>query len=367
MTATATQWKSLIALAQEHKGQLGLSLRVTAAAVLGLSLSLLLSVPLPLWSVLTAVVLTQVTFGRSVKATIDYVIGTLCGAIYAGAIATLIPHTNEFALAAVLAITVAPLALLGAINPSFAAATFTGVLVLLVPAIAHVGPIQSAFNRIIEVTVGGVTALAVSLLVFPARARSLATETASQMLDLMARCLPELFLGFTQRHDAAAIGRLQDDIGRVFMRLQATATEVRHEQISFLAVRADMGPLLRTLLRLRHDLIMIGRAAAGPLPETLQIHLGPPLAQVTKTAAEYLHQTAETLATGGNPASLGAVEAAIEGYTEAFAKVRSEGLTLGLSMDTVERIFALGFALEETRIHFRDLDRCLGEIGRQGY
>ena len=367
MSGIATQWKSLVALAQGHKGQFGLSLRVTVAAVLGLMLSLLLSVPLPLWTVLTSVVLTQVTFGRSVKATVDYVIGTLCGAIYAGAIATLVPHTNEFALAAVLAITVAPLALLGAINPSFTAATFTGVLVLLVPAIAHVGPIQSAFNRVIEVAVGGVTAVAVSLLVFPARARSLATQTASEMLDLMARCLPELFLGFTQRRDAAAIGRLQDDIGRVFVRLQATATEVRHEQISLLAVQADMGPLLRTLLRLRHDLIMIGRAAVAPLPETLQAHLGPPLAQVTKTTTEYLHQTAEALAIGGNPWSLGAVEVAIDDYTEAFTKVRSEGLTIGLSMDTVERIFALGFALDEMRDHLRDLDRSVREIGRQGY
>jgi uncharacterized membrane protein YccC len=367
MSGIATQWKSLFALAQEHKGQLGLSLRVTVAAVLGLTLSLLLSVPLPLWTVLTAVILTQVTFGRSVKATIDYVIGTLCGAIYAGVLATLVPHANEFALAAVLAITVAPLALLGAINPSFTAATFTGVLVVLVPGITHVGPIQSAFNRLFEVAVGGVTALAVSLLVFPARARSLATETASQMLDLMARHLPELFLGFTQPRDAAAIGRLQDSIGRVFVRLEATAIEVRHEQISFLAAQADMGPLLRTLLRLRHDLIMIGRAAAAPLPETLQTHLGPSLAQVTKTAAEYLQQTAQALATGGNPTSVDAVEAAIEGYTEAFTEVRSEGLTLGLSMDTVERIFALGFALEEMRTHLRDLDRCVREIGRQKY
>jgi hypothetical protein len=32
----------------------------------------------------------------------------------------LIPHTNEFPLIAVLAVTVAPLALLSAINPSFA-------------------------------------------------------------------------------------------------------------------------------------------------------------------------------------------------------------------------------------------------------
>jgi uncharacterized membrane protein YccC len=364
MSEIATRWTSLVALAQDHKGQLGLSLRVTVAAILGLTLSLLLNVPLPLWTVLTAVILTQVTFGRSVKASIDYVVGTLCGAVYAGAIATWIPHGNEFALIAVLALTVAPLALFGAINPSFSAATFTGVLVLLVPAISHVGPIQSALYRVIEVAVGGFTAVVVSLLVFPARARSLTTKTAAQMLGRMAQILPELFSGFTQACDPAVIGQLQDNIGRVFTQLAATAAEVRHEQIGFLASQADIGPLLRTLLRLRHDLIMIGRAAVAPLPQALQTRLGPPLAQVTKTVAEYFHETAEVLTRGGSPSLLDAAEAAIEGYAEAFTKVRGEGLTVGLSMDTVERIFALGFALEEMRAHLRDLNRSVNEVGR---
>jgi hypothetical protein len=83
---------------------------------------------------------------RSLKATIDYLLGTLGGAIYAGTVAALIPHPTQIARAGVLAIAVAPLALLAAINSTFGAATFTGVLVLLVPGIAHVGPVESAIS-----------------------------------------------------------------------------------------------------------------------------------------------------------------------------------------------------------------------------
>jgi hypothetical protein len=36
-------------------------------------------------------------------------------------------------------------------------------------------------------------------------------------------------------------------------------------------------------------------------------------------------------------------------------------LTRELPDDTVERIFALGFALDELRLHLRDLARCVGE------
>jgi uncharacterized membrane protein YccC len=146
--------KSLRAKVQEHRAQLGLAVRVTIAAVLAFALSHLVFVPLPLWTVMTAVILTQVTFGRSVKATLDYLAGTVGGAIYAGTVSLLIPHASDFSLAGILAIVVAPLAFLGAVMPSFSAAPFTGVLVVLVPAFAHVGPIESAVDRVLEVAVG---------------------------------------------------------------------------------------------------------------------------------------------------------------------------------------------------------------------
>lgn len=364
MNRIATEWGSFRTQVLEHRVQLGLSLRVTIAALLSFTLSHVLHLPLPLWAVLTAIVLTQVTFGRSVKATIDYLVGTLGGAVYAGAIATLVPHTNEVALAGVLAITVAPLALLGAINPSFSVATFTGAMVVLLPEITHTGPLESAFYRVIEVAVGGVSALVVSLLVVPVRAYSLAIEAAAQMLDLAARSLAELFAGFVQTRDAGAMGSVQDSIGRAFARLDSIAAESGHEQLGFLAV-PDPGPLLRTLLRLRHDLVMIGRAGAVPLPEIVRLRLGPPLARVAETAADYLRRSGAALAARHSPSALDKAEAALDGYANAFAAIRSEGLTLGQPADTAERIFALGFALEQLRYNLRDLERCVREAARR--
>jgi len=85
----------------------------------------------PRWlvAVLTAVVVTQMSVGGSLKATIEYLIGTLGGAIYAGVIAVLIPPVNEISLLIALAMTVAPLALLAAINVNFRVAPFTAVIV----------------------------------------------------------------------------------------------------------------------------------------------------------------------------------------------------------------------------------------------
>ena len=55
--------------------------------------------------------------------------------------------------------------------------------------------------------------------------------------------------------------RIQDGIGQALVHLNVVGAEAEHERSTGLAAGPDTGPLLRTLLRLRHDLVMIGRTA----------------------------------------------------------------------------------------------------------
>jgi hypothetical protein len=283
------------------------------------------------------------------------------GRLYAGAVGTLVPHDNEVALLAALALAVAPAALVVAINPRYSAATFTAVMVFFGPTITHAGPIASAVERVIEVAVGGVIGLFVSLVVLLARAHDLAVEAAAQMI-VMARFLPELFAGFTRDLDQTALHAMQNRIGAAFARLDAVAVEARHERMARLAAEPDQAPLLRTLLRLRHDLVMIGRAAAVPLPATFRARLAPRLARVQESSADYLRGCSSALLARQGPPSLEATEAALDGYYAEFAAMRREGLTRDLSDERVERLFALGFALEQLRRNFDDLARCVAEM-----
>src|SRR5712672_2881445 len=225
MSRISTDWEWFRAWVHDHRVQFALGLRVTVAALLTLWLSQLLQVPLVLWTVLTAVIVTQMSVGRSLKATIDYLVGTIGGAIYAGAVAVLVPHTDEIGLLVALALAIAPLALVAAINASFNAAPFTAVLVVLAPTIIHVSPVESAFYRVLEVALGAITGLGVSYLVFPARAHALAIAAAARMLDLMGRALAEVFAGFTQALDPQAILRIQDSVGEAFAHLDAIGEE----------------------------------------------------------------------------------------------------------------------------------------------
>ena len=346
---------------QRHAMQLRFCLRVTVAALSALTLGRLLGFPMVLWAVLTTVILTQMSIGKSVKATIDYSLGTLGGAIYAGLIAVFVPHPSDAAFAAVLAIAVAPLALLAAMSPRFAAAPSTAVIVVLAPTLTHATSLASAADRVLEVALGGSVALVVSLLVFPTRARKLVKDRAADMLDLIADILPDLFLGFTQKSDEDAISALQRGVGAAFSKLDLIRAEAKHEQMTFLANEPDFDPLRHSLLRLRHDLIMIGRAATAPLPEALQGRVGPPLARVANAAVEHLRKCGTVLRTGGAHPALEKLDEAFEAFAGEIAMLRREGLLRELSVEAVEYVFALSFALEQWRRDLQDVARRVSE------
>ncbi len=194
-------FKRAILFLRAHKVELGLGVRVTAAAISALLIALTIGLKLPLWAVLTAIIVTQMSVGRSLKATRDYLVGTIGGAIYGGAVAILVPHTGEGALLAVLVLAVAPLAFIAALNPSLNVATVTAIIVLLLPITNHTTPLESAVDRVLEVAVGAITGLLVSFLVLPSRAHSQIRVSAAHVIDLIAAALSELLAGLTRGRD----------------------------------------------------------------------------------------------------------------------------------------------------------------------
>src|ERR1700744_2804374 len=265
---------------KSKKVELGLGIRVTVAAMSALVVALACGLKLPLWAVLTSLIVPQMSVGRSLKAPRDYLIGTVGGAIYGGAIAVLIPHHGEGALLAVMVMAVLPLAFIAAINPSLNVATVTAIIVLLLPAMNHGSPLDSAIDRVLEVAVGALPGLAVSFLVLPSRAHSQIRQRASRVLELLAEALTELLSALTRGRDNETLHALQDGIGTAIAALNALGIEAERERTAKLTSGPDTGPLLRTILRLRHDIVIIGRASVVPLPVELQVRLAPPLAGV---------------------------------------------------------------------------------------
>jgi uncharacterized membrane protein YccC len=214
--------------------------RATVVALVAFWLGSVSDLPLHgIWVVLTAIVVTQMSAGGSVRASIEYMVGTLAGAIYAGVLGVALPHATPLALAGVLALTIAPLAVASAASPSFRAAPFSAVLVLLIAGQIGEGPVGSALLRVGEVALGAVIAVVVSFIVFPERAHSLAIETAVRILREMARVLPLLVRGCLHKLDPGDIRRVQDELGAAIASLQAITADASSERLLRFAADPD--------------------------------------------------------------------------------------------------------------------------------
>jgi hypothetical protein len=350
---------------RRYRLQLVLALRVTVAALLAFAVAQALHLHLPLWAVLTSLIVTQMSLGRSVKVASDYLIGTFGGVAYGGALAILIPHESEWALLAVLALAVAPLAFIASFRANFNVLPVTAIIVLLVPSMQHVSPAASALDRVLEVSVGGAVGFIVSFLIFPSRAHAITIQAAADMLDLMADALSTFLEDQTRGLDEVDRRRINDGIAVALTRLNATGAEAEHERNARLTSGPDTGPLLRTLLRLRHDVVMLGRAVGCELPEGVAARLTPSLRKIEASGRDFLRASSTALRIQKPPPAFDAVEIAFREYIEEFGAVRREGLTRDMTSEAAEQFFALGFALEQLRQHLLEVQRVVGEWARE--
>jgi uncharacterized membrane protein YccC len=336
-----------------RRAELRHGLRIAAAGVLSFALAEALALPQAYWAVFTAVLVVQASVGGSWKASVDRLTGTLLGAVYGAAVATLVPHDNALMTGVALAISLTPLALLAAFKPAYRVAPVTAVILLLGNAGTTEGPLAAAVLRTIEVSLGGLVGMAVSLLLLPARAHALLGEAANRVLQRLAQLLSDLMAALMAPQDAGAILARNDEVRLALTALENTSDEAARERRFYLTDDSDPEPVTRTLRRVRHDLVLIGRIAAEPLPEMLRDRLAQPLADFASAAAEFLRGIGRAFATRDPPPSLDGLNAATARLLAAIGAVKSE-----------ERLVALGFALEQLQRNLKDLTRRAQEFAR---
>ncbi|NBJ10127.1 FUSC family protein [Microvirga arsenatis] len=333
-----------------------LALRVTIAAALAYAVTRIFDLPQGYWAVITAVVVVQASVGGSLKAAVERFSGTLAGAVYGGLVAAFVPHGSDLSLGLAIVAAVFPLALLAAVRPAFRVAPITSLIMLLPPTGQAIGPLASALDRVMEITLGNVAGVIVSLLVLPARAHTLMTEAAAKAVSLNAGLLSafieELTAGPKGR---TALQTLHPQIRSALKKAEAAAEEAARERRSHLTEAPDPEPLIRTLYRVRHDLVMIGRAASNPLPAPVLDRLKPSLAVLHEAARDLLLDLAEALRHRKQPPDDTAFRAALDVFTREAEALRSDALVRDLPAHSFGQVFALSFAFEQFRKNLTDL------------
>jgi len=358
---------SLAAWAGQHRAQLRLSLRLILASLLTFAIGHLLGLPQSYWAVLTALIVTQASVGGSLKAAIDRFVGSLGGAAWGVAVSLTLPHATVWGLTLILALALAPLAVLTAFNPAYRIAPVTAIIILLTPTGQTSGPVLSAFHRVMEVGLGSIVALCIALLVLPERAHGVLARAAAQALEMMAELTVVLMAGLAESRDARAVDDLNSRIRKAITATETAAVDAAGERRINLSSPADPEPVCRTLRRLHNDLAMIGRASLEPLPEPVRSVLAEPASEAGAAIAQFLRDSGRAVAARAEPPPMGRLEQALAGYGAAVAVLRRERLTRDLPDEAVGRVFALTFALEQLRANLLDLaDRAQELTGPSG-
>jgi uncharacterized membrane protein YccC len=357
-------WDDLRGWVTAKAAALRLCFRMTVAGLLAYALAEMLALPQGYWAVFSSIIIMQASVGGSVKATIDRLIGTIGGAVAGAVVADFVPHQNLVTLAIALVVALVPLTLLAALRPNYRVAPLTAVIVLMTPGAQQLGPLGSAFYRILEITLGSLVGLVVSLVVLPARAHGLVIGAVARMLGHLADLLGDWLAILAGSGDRTRITQLQDDIRAGMARLEIVAGEARHERRTYLTNEFDPDPLVRTVVRLRNDLVMIGRAGGEPLPEPIVMRLREPMEQVSAAGQSFLRACAEALQDRKIPPPLDAVEQALGNFIATIEELRREGVTRGFPADSVGRLFALNFALEQLRHNLEDFRDRVSECAR---
>jgi uncharacterized membrane protein YccC len=342
---------------RRRRPELRLSARVTVAGLVSFVLASLLGLPQGYWAVFTAILVTQASVGGSLNATFDRLIGTLSGALYGALIATFVPHANLFAAVGALALSLAPLAVLAAMNSTFRVAPVTAIILLLGNTGAQEGPVLAGLLRIVEVGLGGVVGLAVSVVVLPARAHAVMGDAANKVLGLQAELLAMLIQRLARATERDSVQAQHDRIQSAFDRLETAAEEAHRERRTLIAEEIDPEPLPRTLRRIYHDLVLVGRVSAQPLPEKESVTLFPSLSGLSVSAGEFLRGAGAALARRRLPPSIERATHAIGECLAALKQAEPNG-------DNAARLAALAFALEQLQRNLRDLAARTEEFAR---
>ncbi len=334
-----------------HRDRLWLALRMLIAATLAYTLAHAFDLPQGYWAVLTTIIVTQTSVGGSLKAAIDRLVGSVCGALVGAAAALLLPSHTPLVLGATLVAALAPLALLTAFYPSYRVAPITAIIVLLSTGTATLGPLGYAFQRVLEITLGAVVGVVVSTLIAPARAyaqlREAAAETAQLLAQIMTALAQAIGTGPPQ------LGVLPTQVQAALNRLATAADEAAHERRSRLSDHPDPEPLFRTLRRLQQDILALNRLFNTQWPDAAQAALAVPWSTYAEAVAATLRALAAALATCQPPPDAAQLRSQLAIFIAALETMRREGTTRALSTDLVGRILGSAFHVEQLQ---RDLD-----------
>ncbi|MFA7640001.1 MAG: FUSC family protein [Parvibaculum sp.] len=335
------------------------AVRVSVAGLVSYFLAVSLSLPQGYWAVITAIVVMQNTVGGSLAAALDRLTGTLLGAAVGFGVAVL--HLDGYAAGLALAIALAPLAYAASVSSRFRVAPMTAAIMLIGVGESALDPVDAAVGRVLEILLGSSIGATVALFVLPARAESALTQKLAELLRLFSEAIEIDRKAICEGGDKDAKLLLNRRTRRASAQAEMLAEEAKQEISAHLASDIETGPLLRTVRRLRTNLLLIGRATAGTWPDHARQELSPAIDLLFPALSAHLLVLAEAMEFRRSVPPNETLRDALQNFDATVQKFRANPASDEMAADETSRVFALAFAVDQFRRDARDLTNRLNE------
>lgn len=239
--------------------------KTALAAVATLAVVQAFGLPQGYWAVITAIIVMQAHFGGSIRAGLVRLVGTAVGAASGAALAAALGN-GPVALAAAVFLTILFCAAMPPLREASRVAGITAAIIVLLaddPGQAHL----TALTRFAEIGLGILAALAVSLLVWPSRARGEFKLALSRTLDTVADVVDLAVIeGLGGQARRAELAEARERLAGLMDRNRELSREAASEWRDGRR-EADLEAVLRQVERLLEHLPVLDHAAPDHDPD----------------------------------------------------------------------------------------------------
>ena len=353
-----------------HRAEARHTARVMTAVLAAYVLYATFDLPQGYWAVFTTLIVMQASIGGTVGASVDRMYGTVLGAAVGGgaaALRTLSPlGLSPAGLGLALVLSAGVTAYVAMLRPNMKVAPVTAAIMLL-SASGRLGSLHAAAYRVVEIGIGSVIGVAATLLIFPARSRTVVAQRTGSVLVSLAELLGHnaAWLEQARIEPSEALHPLHDRLRAEIGTVEQAVDETERERAARLGYHHLSPATPRTLWRVRSEAVAIGRALRTPWPAPLRVRLAEPGAGMLRADATFLEACRAALEANATVAR-GDLVTRHDQVQAAVAALRRERLTQDLDLDTVGAVFSFAFALESLYAHLGDLADRIDEaaLGR---
>ena len=309
------------------------------------------------WAVLTAIAVVQLTVGATIRRGSNRMLGTLIGA-GAGMLALWLQVTLGLPPMVGMVGTLFLTALVGAAFPVLRLAPYNAGVVLLGANVAG-DVLGSGINRVLDVVIGSMLGILVSIFVLPVYA---GLRVQQRLAVILRQCSGLLA---AQIDEFAGVGPDQATIAALAARIDASLAEA--DALAADAGReiddvGDVTGVVRAVERLWYSIMAIDRGGQGVLPVQIHAPIWRPLHALTQALRVALIDTGNNLSQQRPAPPLDAVIAAQGALARTLQGLRAAGTMRGLDPDVAMRVYAVVLSLDEVVRDFRELAKRVDEV-----